>query len=205
MTRRLAVPHRALVGTPGLGLVAQRDALELHTRGRRHPVPSSDRPRLHYFGGYTIAETARILGMHEGTAKKHLNRGLGNLRESQGLRAEPRLPAFPGSDQSAIRSARALPQRGTPRRVATAPPTNCSPSSKRSDYADSFRAFTAAARPAAARVGTTRCSAQSRLCRRRHNLDNGSAFVDAWLLRGCAVLGIKLIHSRPGNPREEGK
>jgi putative transposase len=30
-------------------------------------------------------------------------------------------------------------------------------------------------------------------------LDNGSAFVDAWLLRGCAVLGIKLIHSRPGN------
>jgi len=27
---------------------------------------------------------------------------------------------------------------------------------------------------------------------------NGSAFVDAWLLRGCAVLGIRLIHSRPG-------
>ena len=25
-----------------------------------------------------------------------------------------------------------------------------------------------------------------------------AAFVDAWLLRGCAVLGIKLIHSRPG-------
>jgi putative transposase len=36
-------------------------------------------------------------------------------------------------------------------------------------------------------------------------LDNGSAFVDAWLLRGCAVLGIKLIHSRPVNPRGEGK
>ena len=28
--------------------------------------------------------------------------------------------------------------------------------------------------------------------------DNGSAFVDAWLLRACAVLGIKLVHSRPG-------
>jgi putative transposase len=29
-------------------------------------------------------------------------------------------------------------------------------------------------------------------------VDNGSAFVDAWLLRACAVLGIKLVHSRPG-------
>ena len=31
-------------------------------------------------------------------------------------------------------------------------------------------------------------------------LDNGSPFIDAWLLRGCAVLGIKLVHSRPGKP-----
>ena len=31
-------------------------------------------------------------------------------------------------------------------------------------------------------------------------VDNGSAFVDAWLLRACAVLGIKLVHSRPGRP-----
>ena len=29
------------------------------------------------------------------------------------------------------------------------------------------------------------------------DVDNGSAFVDAWLLRACAVLGIKLVHSRP--------
>ena len=36
-------------------------------------------------------------------------------------------------------------------------------------------------------------------------LDNGSAFVDAWLLRGCAVLGIKLIHSTPGKPEGRGK
>ncbi|HEY2269925.1 MAG TPA: hypothetical protein VGI96_45410, partial [Streptosporangiaceae bacterium] len=36
-------------------------------------------------------------------------------------------------------------------------------------------------------------------------LDNGSAFVDAWLLRGCAVLGIRLIHSRPGKPRLTGQ
>jgi putative transposase len=36
-------------------------------------------------------------------------------------------------------------------------------------------------------------------------LDNGSAFVDAWLLRGCAVLGIRLIHSRPGKPLLTGQ
>lgn len=36
-------------------------------------------------------------------------------------------------------------------------------------------------------------------------LDNGSAFVDAWLLRGCAVLGIRLVHSRPGRPEGRGK
>jgi hypothetical protein len=37
------------------------------------------------------------------------------------------------------------------------------------------------------------------------NLDNGSPFVDAWLLRGCAVLGVKLIHSRPGKPPLTGQ
>ena len=31
-------------------------------------------------------------------------------------------------------------------------------------------------------------------------VDNGSAFVDAWLLRACAVLGLQLIHSTPGRP-----
>jgi putative transposase len=31
-------------------------------------------------------------------------------------------------------------------------------------------------------------------------VDNGSAFVDAWLLRACAKLGIKLVHSQPGRP-----
>ena len=36
-------------------------------------------------------------------------------------------------------------------------------------------------------------------------VDNGSAFVDAWLLRGCAVLGIKLTHSTPGRPQGRGK
>ncbi|MBO0806071.1 MAG: DDE-type integrase/transposase/recombinase [Nocardiopsaceae bacterium] len=36
-------------------------------------------------------------------------------------------------------------------------------------------------------------------------MDNGSAFVDAWLLRACARLGIKLVHSTPGRPQGRGK
>lgn len=36
-------------------------------------------------------------------------------------------------------------------------------------------------------------------------VDNGSAFVDAWLLRACAQLGIKLTHSTPGRPQGRGK
>jgi putative transposase len=36
-------------------------------------------------------------------------------------------------------------------------------------------------------------------------VDDGSAFVDAWLLRACAVLGIRLVHSAPGRPQGRGK
>jgi len=36
-------------------------------------------------------------------------------------------------------------------------------------------------------------------------VDNGSAFVDSWLLRGCATLGIKLTHSTQGRPEGRGK
>jgi putative transposase len=36
-------------------------------------------------------------------------------------------------------------------------------------------------------------------------LGNGSPFADAWLLRGCGVLGVKLVHSRPGKPEGRGK
>jgi putative transposase len=46
---------------------------------------------------------------------------------------------------------------------------------------------------------------QARGVPRAAYLDNGSAFIDAWLLRGCAVLGIKLIHSRPGKPELSGQ
>ncbi len=36
-------------------------------------------------------------------------------------------------------------------------------------------------------------------------VDNGSAFVDRQLLRACASLGIRLTHSRPGQPAGRGK
>ncbi|MGW4802947.1 DDE-type integrase/transposase/recombinase [Kitasatospora sp. NPDC004272] len=36
-------------------------------------------------------------------------------------------------------------------------------------------------------------------------VDNGSAFVDSWLLKACAKLGIKLVHSAPGRPQGRGK
>lgn len=36
-------------------------------------------------------------------------------------------------------------------------------------------------------------------------LDNGSPFVSSQLLRACASLGIRLIHSRPGRPQGRGK
>jgi putative transposase len=36
-------------------------------------------------------------------------------------------------------------------------------------------------------------------------VDNGSAFVDSWLLRACAKLGIRLIHSAPYRPQGKGK
>jgi len=36
-------------------------------------------------------------------------------------------------------------------------------------------------------------------------LDNGAAFSSKQLLRACAVLGIRLVHSRPGKPEGRGK
>jgi len=36
-------------------------------------------------------------------------------------------------------------------------------------------------------------------------VDNGSAFVDTWLLRACAKLGIRLVHSAPHRPQGRGK
>src|SRR5258708_23377881 len=35
--------------------------------------------------------------------------------------------------------------------------------------------------------------------------DNGAPFSNAWLARTCAVLGIRLVHSRPYSPEGRGK
>ena len=37
------------------------------------------------------------------------------------------------------------------------------------------------------------------------SVDNGSAYVDSWLLRACGKLGIRLIHSTPHRPQGRGK
>jgi len=37
------------------------------------------------------------------------------------------------------------------------------------------------------------------------HVDNGSAFIDSWLLRACGRLGIKLAHSTPGWPQGRRK
>src|SRR5665213_502289 len=36
-------------------------------------------------------------------------------------------------------------------------------------------------------------------------VDNGSAYVSKQLLRACASLGIRLVHSKPGRPQCRGK
>ena len=36
-------------------------------------------------------------------------------------------------------------------------------------------------------------------------VDNGSSYVSAPLMRTCAVLGIRLVHSKPGKPWSRGK
>ncbi len=36
-------------------------------------------------------------------------------------------------------------------------------------------------------------------------VDNGSAYVDAWLLRACGKLGVRLVHATPYRPQGKGK
>lgn len=52
---------------------------------------------------------------------------------------------------------------------------------------------------------TSRPALASRGVPRYVYVDDGSAFVDSWLLRACAKLGIKLVHSVPGRPQGRGK
>jgi RNA polymerase sigma factor (sigma-70 family) len=68
------------------------DHLDLIAGMRSLPTRQCEVIGLHYFGGYTLAETAEILDIQVGTAKKHLNRGLERLRQSQGLPATAKAP-----------------------------------------------------------------------------------------------------------------
>jgi putative transposase len=54
-------------------------------------------------------------------------------------------------------------------------------------------------------AGVLRTALQTHGVPERLYLDNGSPFIDSWLLRGCATLGIKLIHSTPNRPEGRGK
>jgi putative transposase len=53
--------------------------------------------------------------------------------------------------------------------------------------------------------GALRAGIASRGVPKAVYVDNGSPFVSGQLLRACAVLGIRLIHSRPGRPEGRGK
>jgi putative transposase len=62
-------------------------------------------------------------------------------------------------------------------------------------YAEDTVRLAAALRPALASRGVPKAI----------YVDNGSAYVDAWLLRACAKLGVRLVHSTPGRPEGRGK
>lgn len=62
-------------------------------------------------------------------------------------------------------------------------------------YAEDTVRLAAALRPALASRGVPKAV----------YVDNGSAFVDAWLLRACAKLGVRLVHSTPHRPEGRGK
>jgi RNA polymerase sigma factor (sigma-70 family) len=72
--------------------VAIDDHLDLIAEMRSLPARQCEVLCLHYFGGYTLAETARLLDIKPCTAKEHLNRGLENLRRRRGLPAVMRAP-----------------------------------------------------------------------------------------------------------------
>jgi RNA polymerase sigma-70 factor (ECF subfamily) len=57
------------------------DHIDLVAAVRSLPRRQCEVIGLHFLAGYTIVETAQILGIQEGTAKKHLNRGLIYLRQ----------------------------------------------------------------------------------------------------------------------------
>lgn len=62
-------------------------------------------------------------------------------------------------------------------------------------YAEDTVRLAAALRPALASRGVPKAI----------YVDNGSAYLDRWLLRACAKLGVRLVHSTPARPEGRGK
>jgi putative transposase len=62
-------------------------------------------------------------------------------------------------------------------------------------YAEDTVRLAVALRPALASRGVPRAV----------YVDNGSPFIDRWLLRACAKLGVRLVHSTPSRPEGRGK
>jgi putative transposase len=62
-------------------------------------------------------------------------------------------------------------------------------------FAEDTVRLAAALQPALASRGVPACC----------YVDNGSSFVDSWLLRACGKLGIRLVHSTPHRPQGRGK
>ena len=74
------------------------------------------------------------------------------------------------------------------------------------DHARAFMGYRWSTSEDAVRAaGALRAGIAARGLPRAVYLDNGSGFVSGSLLRACAVLGVRLIHSRPGKPEGRGK
>lgn len=84
--RAAAEPPRRDVGVPrvdvGLEVAAQADGLAKEARRALDQLPPSEREAilLAYLGGRACSETARLLGVLEGSVKSHIRSGLLNLR-----------------------------------------------------------------------------------------------------------------------------
>lgn len=79
---------RVLLGSPRLEIIPARDEIEQLTEKRAlmqavNALPAGEREifLLYYYQGYSIAQTAEILNLPEGTVSSRLSRGRSKLRQ----------------------------------------------------------------------------------------------------------------------------
>ena len=79
---------RVLLGSPRLEIIPARDEIEHLTEKRAlmqavNALPAGEREifLLYYYQGYSIAQTAEILNLPEGTVSSRLSRGRSKLRQ----------------------------------------------------------------------------------------------------------------------------